>query len=233
MAEPTSDKTLAALAFAVGIPNDQIPTAVAIALAESSGDRTAYNGVGPDRSYGLWQINMKGSLGPDRRTKLGLNANEDLFSLVPNAQAMALISGKGKSWDAWSTFKNGAYTNYLARATLATNSYLSDRSAKETTDYQNRGAAGELDPGAAIGLGGLPINIPGNPLNGAADIVGSVASGAVSGVTSVAGFLGKLSDPKLWVRIGIGAIGAVLLVFVLFNLLGKSEAVSNATKLIP
>jgi Lysozyme like domain len=53
--------------------------ATAIALAESGGDPHAHNPKPPDNSFGLWQINMIGALGPDRRQKLGLSRNEELF----------------------------------------------------------------------------------------------------------------------------------------------------------
>jgi hypothetical protein len=47
-------------------PADAV-VAVAIALAESGGNPAAHNPVPPDDSWGLWQINMRGHLGPVRR----------------------------------------------------------------------------------------------------------------------------------------------------------------------
>jgi hypothetical protein len=87
--------------------------ATAIALAESSGDPRAHNDKPPDDSYGLWQINMIGDLGPDRRRRLGLSRDEELFDPPTNARAARLIFLEGKSFTPWSTFKNGAFEDHL------------------------------------------------------------------------------------------------------------------------
>ena len=57
-----------------------------IAMAESSGDPMARNFKGKDLSYGLWQINMLGSMGPARRAQYGLKSNNDLYNPVTNAK---------------------------------------------------------------------------------------------------------------------------------------------------
>ena len=90
--------------------------AAAIAMAESSGNPRAYNGSGADSSYGLWQINMRGSLGPARRAQFGLSANEDLFD--PNVNARAAVSIYSSSgWGAWGSYTNGSYRRYLTGST--------------------------------------------------------------------------------------------------------------------
>lgn len=114
-----TDAQLAAAARDAGIPADQIATAVAIALAESGGDTLAHNTVPPDNSYGAWQINMYGNLGPQRRKQFGLNSNQDLFNLATNARAMAAISNKGQNWKPWSTFMRGSHLRFLNRGKAA------------------------------------------------------------------------------------------------------------------
>lgn len=114
-----SDTAIATAARDAGIPADQIAIAVAIALAESGGDTMAHNAKPPDNSYGLWQINMLGNLGPSRRNQFNLNRNEDLFNTANNARAMAAISNKGKNWRPWTTYTRGTYLRYLNRGKTA------------------------------------------------------------------------------------------------------------------
>lgn len=85
----------------------------AIALAESGGRPEAHNPVPPDDSYGLWQINMLGSLGPARRSAFGLRSNQDLFDPLTNAKAAVAIASGGKNFVPWSTYTNGAYRKFL------------------------------------------------------------------------------------------------------------------------
>lgn len=91
------------------------PTMAAIALAESGGNPRAYNGTPPDKSYGLWQINMIGDLGPARRKEFGISSNEELFDPDVNAKAAIKIS-RGQGLKAWSTYTNGAYKKKLDSA---------------------------------------------------------------------------------------------------------------------
>lgn len=79
------------LARSVGFPPQTATSMVAIALKESGGNPSAFNGTAPDRSYGLWQINMHGSLGPARRQEFGLAEDSDLFDPETNARAAYAI----------------------------------------------------------------------------------------------------------------------------------------------
>jgi len=106
---------IAAAAKAGGFPDSEIPLAVAIALAESGGNPRAHNATPPDNSYGLWQINMYGPLGPARRAQYGLQSNEELFDPVKNARAAYAVR-RGQGWTAWSVYTNGRYKRYLSDA---------------------------------------------------------------------------------------------------------------------
>lgn len=110
---PLSFGDLYDLATGAGLDPASAAIAAAVALAESSGRPDAYNGVGGDRSYGLWQINMIGNLGPARRAQLGITSNDQLYDPATNARAMALISGGGSNFGPWTTFTSGAYRQYL------------------------------------------------------------------------------------------------------------------------
>lgn len=81
------------LALSVGFPPSTAVQMTAIALKESGGNTNAYNGTPPDDSYGLWQINMYGNLGPARMAQFGLNAETDLFDPTTNAMAAYTIWG--------------------------------------------------------------------------------------------------------------------------------------------
>jgi hypothetical protein len=87
-------------------------TMIGIAFAESGGNPNSHNSTPPDDSYGLWQINMLGSLGPARRKQFGISTNSQLFDPATNARA-ALIIYKGSGLKAWSTYNNGAYKKFM------------------------------------------------------------------------------------------------------------------------
>lgn len=107
---------IASVAAAAGFSGEALRIAIAVALAESGGNPQAHNSRPPDDSYGLWQINMLGALGPQRRAAFGLSANSDLFDPMTNARAAFAVSGGGSNWNPWSTFnpRNGTTPKYLA-----------------------------------------------------------------------------------------------------------------------
>ena len=104
------------LAIGAGCSSAAARVAEAIAMAESGGNPRAHNPNPPDDSYGLWQINMLGPLGPARRSQFGLTSNDQLYDPSTNARAMVAISGGCSNWRPWSTFTNGAYRNFLSPA---------------------------------------------------------------------------------------------------------------------
>jgi len=105
---------LVSLAKQAGFKGDNAAIAAAVAYAESTGNSMAHNRKWPDNSYGLWQINMLGSMGPDRRKKFGLKSNEDLFDPLTNAKVAYKMSG-GSNFGAWSTYdpRDGSTPKYL------------------------------------------------------------------------------------------------------------------------
>lgn len=116
MADPQTLATLTTNAVLAGFKGDAVATAVAIALAESSGNQYAHN-VGPrDDSYGFWQINMLGALGPDRRERFGISSNAELYDPLINAKAAYEISGGGKNWEPWTAYTSGTYRAHLPDA---------------------------------------------------------------------------------------------------------------------
>lgn len=106
-------------AYAAGFRGQGLTTAVAVALAESGGRTTAHNATPPDDSYGLWQINMLGALGPERRAQYHLKSDDALFDADTNARVANRISGDGHDFTPWSTYTNGAYRDHLTAARKA------------------------------------------------------------------------------------------------------------------
>jgi hypothetical protein len=108
-----SPAQIAEYAHDAGFRGHDLTVAVAVAMAESGGDTRAHNPVPPDDSYGLWQINMIGSLGPARRDEFDLDSNRELFDPEENAKAAWEISGHGDSFRPWTTYTSGAYKQFL------------------------------------------------------------------------------------------------------------------------
>jgi hypothetical protein len=154
-----SAEQIAQAAHHAGFRGHDLTTAVAVALAESAGDPRAHNAVPPDNSYGLWQINMIGALGPDRRDEFDLDSNRELFDPQTNAQAAFAISGKGDSFQPWTTFTSGAYKSHLDEARKGVHA-LREHGDKQggKQDAKNDGGHGggrgdgfQVDPDALTG----------------------------------------------------------------------------------
>lgn len=98
-----SDNDLKNLLRLVGFKGQNLKEAWAIAKKESNGRPFAFNGNPKtgDSSYGIFQINMIGRLGPDRREKFELDHNADLFNPVVNAEIAFDMSNGGENWSAW------------------------------------------------------------------------------------------------------------------------------------
>lgn len=98
-----------------GFTGDDLVTAIAVALAESSGNPNAQGDKTPTNpngtSYGLWQIHwtVHPEVGPP----------ENLFDPQTNANA-AFTVFQEQGWAAWSTFTNGMYQAHVSDAQAAT-----------------------------------------------------------------------------------------------------------------
>jgi hypothetical protein len=101
--EMLTDKELLQLLKAVGFEGQALKMAWGIAKAESNGRPMAYNGnrnTG-DSSYGIFQINMLGNLGDDRKEKFDLRSNVLLFDPVINAEITYYMTKGGIDWSSW------------------------------------------------------------------------------------------------------------------------------------
>jgi len=101
--EMLTDKELLQLLKAVGFEGKALKLAWAVAKSESNGRPMAYNGNRKtgDSSYGIFQINMLGNLGVDRKEKFDLRSNVLLFDPVINAEITYYMTKGGKDWSSW------------------------------------------------------------------------------------------------------------------------------------
>lgn len=106
------------LSRAAGLSVADSVIAVAVGLAESSGDDTALGDVdlqtaqwGP--SVGIWQIRTL-------TAETGTGSFRDINALKGNpafqAKAMASISQQGANWSPWTVYNKGIYERYLGQA---------------------------------------------------------------------------------------------------------------------
>jgi hypothetical protein len=113
--EMLTDKELIQLLKAVGFEGKALKTAWAVAKTESNARPLAYNGnrnTG-DSSYGIFQINMLGELGIDRKEKFELRSNILLFDPVVNAEITYHMTQGGENWSSWSSVKTGAIKKWI------------------------------------------------------------------------------------------------------------------------
>ena len=87
----------------VGFEGYSLKLAWSIVMRESRGNSGSHNKTSStgDNSYGLFQINMLGYLGEDRREKFGIKSNAELFDPVTNAQAAFYMTSRGKNFGSW------------------------------------------------------------------------------------------------------------------------------------
>lgn len=117
-AKQLKPKQLSRLLTMVGFEGDAHEIAWLIVMRESTARPGAHNGNSAtgDDSYGLFQINMYGSLGPARVKKFGLDEEADLFDPMVNAQVAYHMSNKGRDFGAWG-FGPNAY-KYVPESAL-------------------------------------------------------------------------------------------------------------------
>lgn len=100
---PLEPEELDELLRLVGFDGVAVSVAWAIVMNESTGNPLAHNtneSTG-DNSYGLFQINMLGRMGPARREEYGLDSNADLFDPVTNAEVAYELSRGGTDFGDW------------------------------------------------------------------------------------------------------------------------------------
>lgn len=183
----------------ITIDDSEATVMTAVALAESGGNERAHNrnAATRDDSYGLWQINMYGDLGPRRRRQYGLASNAELFDPTRNAViAGDIYRSQGKA--AWGAYRDDRYRRYLSEAEAAVENV-------PTHDVGGLGAV--VDAVSDV----IPSSL--NPLD---DIYRAV--------TTAVGWLGDgvnwIRDPDNWVRI-LQVVGGIALGLVAVNIAAR------------
>lgn len=128
---------IATVAQNAGFTGSDLVTAVAVAMAESSGNPNALGDVGIGQgSFGLWQINSKyhPEFGPDFTT---------LYDPQTNANAAySVYTAAGNSFTPWSTFKTGSYQQFVSSVAAAVAVFVT----------QNPGESAAIGTGVLIAI---------------------------------------------------------------------------------
>ena len=110
----TADQ-IAQYADQAGFSGPDLQVAVAIALAESSGNPSAVGDLTLGVSVGLWQINLKAH--PQY-------TQAQLVDPQQNANAAyAIYQAAGNQFTPWSTYNGGQYSSYIVQAQSGVQSY--------------------------------------------------------------------------------------------------------------
>jgi len=123
-AKELTPQELVKLLAAAGFEGKALKTAWAVAMRESRGHPMSHNTNAKtgDNSYGLFQINMIGSMGVERLAKLqdkiGIAKPADLFSPMANAKAAYYMTDGGKDWGSWGLGPN-AYDGSAAEPAVS------------------------------------------------------------------------------------------------------------------
>lgn len=100
-----TDQQILNIAITVGWKGDDQRIAVAVALAESGGNSLAvHRNANGSTDYGLWQVNSVHGFDTDQ-----------LLEAVGNGFAAHHV-WEAQGWNAWTTYKTGAYLLYMPRA---------------------------------------------------------------------------------------------------------------------
>ncbi|WP_158550882.1 transglycosylase SLT domain-containing protein [Geodermatophilus sp. TF02-6] len=116
-ASSSASDLCAKAASRAGFTGNRLVTAVAVGMAESGCNPTAYHANGPTKGCsqgsvdrGLWQINN--CYHPSVSKSCAYDAQ-------CNANAAYRISSGGATWRPWAAYNNGRYKAYLAQAKTA------------------------------------------------------------------------------------------------------------------
>lgn len=193
------------LARAVGLSHRRAQVAAAVGMAESGGRADVYNGI---CCYGLWQIHIGNGYGTAAQLK------KPMF----NAKVMARMSNKGRDWGQWEAYTNGAYRQYMNRASKLKNAVGgpvpaagSGKQQTVTPQQQQMAAAfaGGLPGTQLTGVnppipGVPPIDIPGlgNPIPTPDDILSFPAQ-----VEDTFRLINHMFEAQFWFKVGKVILG--------------------------
>jgi Lysozyme like domain len=117
------------------------------------------------------------------------------------------VSSNGTELEPWETVENGAYKKFLGKSGY--------KAGVGKGTYK-----GEKDQGAN---GGILSTVPG------AETAANAVKSAVSPLSGILGFIGRLFEPSFWLRVGKGIAGFLLLGFGALTLMKVLLGVDVAT----
>jgi hypothetical protein len=219
---------VAAFAISGGWSTEEAPTAVAVSMAQTGGTIDAVvPGDGGSTEYGLWGIPYP------QHAELFENGSPKsgawMFGQY-NAQMALSLKGAG-GWEAWSTYRSGAYLAYLPSAKMAVSQVENRISQSVSNSGHGLNVQQEaltlvsndtMMEYAALVLAwreGQSVAGAVGAANGAiSDTAGNVVTGlhdTVAPFTSVLDFLNALGRTSTWVRIAEAVIGGALVILAL------------------
>lgn len=223
---------IAAVCAQAGFRGDALVTIVAIAHAESTDYSDNIGDVGLETStwgpsVGLFQVRTYQPAYLARHYDQWRDRSKLDGNPLYQAQAAYAISSGGTNFHPWTTYTDGAYLAYIGEAQAAVGQIGSTPTVAPTSDA-GKGNAGSSAWGALVGgLGAVPGI--GAPIAGAAALAGG-AKDAAHAVMSIPDFLGKLTDPAVWMRVAkvIAGILAILAGALILSEEAAGPAVSQA-----
>lgn len=233
---------MAAIAWG-GWPQKDWATAGAVVAAECSRNPFKYNTYKMGH-FGLFQISR--AAWPDFFAASSPNGGMGWVAVNLNAQYGYKIFQQ-QGWKAWSSYTNGSYLAYLPAAKTAANHLVAttgvhggDEKGYWLSLISQKTFTLELKAMGVTGadLAGVATSGLGTAIAGAAEgtAQGTVTAGATvaDSVNQQFGWLPdlwtELTTPALWMRVGFGALGIVLVAGGLFMILKQQPAVQNAAK---
>ena len=149
---PMDPRTIAQMLLSRGFKKEDIWKMLAISSRESRWIPSVRN-VGPvDDSYGLFQINMKGSLGEARRKYFGIAEDSELFDPKTNVKAARITYGGGNlsPWSVKGDWKNGIDPDKMAQSKKIAQSMNLPTTGDPTTPMRSGGGGTTVVSGGGI-----------------------------------------------------------------------------------
>ncbi|MFD7908354.1 hypothetical protein ACFV4G_39700 [Kitasatospora sp. NPDC059747] len=169
---------IANVGYRAGWRGEDLVTAVAVALAESSGDVTVVNSIG---CVGLWQINVPVHVKEHPSWTTAAMQNADA-----NAGAAYALWRDAHGWRPWEAYTNGMYAAQMGRARLAVAQVGKTDATAPATPADNITGGAVVNADLAGTLLGTIGGIPGSDalIGGVEKFLGQMFGGTSDGSTS-------------------------------------------------
>jgi hypothetical protein len=189
-----SAKAVYEYALGAGFAGEDALDAVRIAYRESTLDPNATNG----HDFGLWQINQVHDTAANRQ-RFGFTKKQDWFDPELNAR-MAFALFQSNRWNDWAAGPGG-----FTPVSKGGDPFYKTPSRIVVANEIANGDDNDRGPGGII-------PDPKDVVDGVGDVVGGIAGAIAPWAEGLAKLLSVIVNPDWWRRIGIGVLGALVLV---------------------